>query len=147
MWLAGPWWYEPAVLHPASRSITGHPVGYLLLSLPAWSSCDVYPAATTAALISRAIYLTIILLPPGYCPGGIGAGLMLLEAVSKFSCAASATIKTQPLPYVLYWNLEDKTLDCGIDRQLHPTNDVFFDNIVALGMSLVAEEIVDEEPE
>ena len=72
---------------------------------------------------------------------------MILEAISKFSCAASATIKTQPLPYVLYWNLEDKTLDCGVDRQLHPTNGVFFDNIVALGMSLGTREIVDEAPE
>ena len=51
------------------------------------------------------------------------------------------------LDHIYYWNREDETLDCGIDRQQHPTDDVFFNNIVALGMSMGVEEIVDEETE
>ena len=34
------------------------------------------------------------------------------------------------------WTPEDETLDCGIDRQQHPADDVFMDNVVALGMSM-----------
>ena len=37
--------YEPAMLPTASWSTTGSPAGCLQLSLPAWSSCNVYPAA------------------------------------------------------------------------------------------------------
>ena len=43
------------------------------------------------------------------------------------------------------WTREDETLDCGIDRQQHPTDDVFMANIVALGMSMGREEVMDEE--
>ena len=45
------------------------------------------------------------------------------------------------------WTPEDETLDCGINRQQHPTDDVFMDNIVALGMSMGEEEVMDEEVE
>ena len=45
----------------------------------------------------------------------------------------------------IIWTQVDETLDCGIDRQQHPTDDVFMDNIVALGMSMGIEEIIDEE--
>ena len=31
----------------------------------------------------------------------------------------------------IIWTQEDETLDCGIDRQQHPTDDLFMDNIVA----------------
>ena len=31
----------------------------------------------------------------------------------------------------IIWTQEDETLDCGIDRQQHPTDEVFMDNIVA----------------
>ena len=34
------------------------------------------------------------------------------------------------------WIPEDETLDCGIDRQQHPEDDVFMDNVVALGISM-----------
>ena len=34
------------------------------------------------------------------------------------------------------WIPEDETLDCGIDRQQHPADNVFMDNVVALGMSM-----------
>ena len=34
------------------------------------------------------------------------------------------------------WTPEDEALDCGIDKQQQRANDVFMDNIVALGMSL-----------
>ena len=47
----------------------------------------------------------------------------------------------------IIWTQEDETLDCGIDRQQSPTDDVFMDNIVALGMSMGIEEIIDEEIE
>ena len=32
------------------------------------------------------------------------------------------------------WNREDETLDSDVDQQQHPTYNVFFNNIVALGM-------------
>ena len=44
----------------------------------------------------------------------------------------------------IIWTQEDETLDCGIDRQQHPTDDVFMDNIVALGMSMGKEEMDEE---
>ena len=47
----------------------------------------------------------------------------------------------------IIWTQEDKAIDCGIDRQQHPTDDVFMDNIVALGMSMGKEEVIDEEIE
>ena len=47
------------------------------------------------------------------------------------------------IDHIYYWNREDETLNCGVDRQQHPTDDVFFNNIVAMGN----EEIVDEETE
>ena len=39
------------------------------------------------------------------------------------------------------------TLPTCIDRQQHPTGDMFMNNIVALGMSMGVEEIMDEETE
>ena len=45
----------------------------------------------------------------------------------------------------IIWTQEDETLDCGIDRQQHPTDDLFMDNIVALEMSVGKEEVMDEE--
>ena len=47
----------------------------------------------------------------------------------------------------IIWAQEDETLDCGINRQHHPTDDVFMDNIVALGMSMGKEEVMDKEVE